>query len=133
MADSLAITQTSDRVQILHLQGHLTANTAEMFIKHARLVKESGARFLLVDLSGVGMITSAGLLALHNGFMNFTPHDEIENWQHEHPGLMFKSPYFKLAGASPEVYYILSLAGFIQNIPIYPGIQEALDSFVLQE
>lgn len=131
MADNLIITQTSDRIPILHLQGHLTALTAETFINYARLVKESGARFLLVDLSGVGIITSAGLLALHNGFMSFTPHDEIEKWQHDHPGELFKSPYFKLAGASPDVYYILNLAGFIHNIPIYPNVEEAIDSFNL--
>jgi len=129
MADSLTILQTNDRVLILHLQGHLTAHTAEIFMEQAQLAKESGAHFLLVDLSGVGMITSAGLLALHNGFKIFTPHDEIKKWHDEHPGDIFKSPYFKMAGASPEVYYILNLAGFVHNIPIYPGIQDALDSF----
>jgi ABC-type transporter Mla MlaB component len=129
MADSLIITQTNDRVLILHLQGHLTAHTAEIFTERARLAKESGARFILIDLSGVGIITSAGLLALHHCFMDFTPHAEIERWQHDHPGDLFKSPYVKLAGASPDVYYVLNLAGFIHNIPIYPNLQDALDSF----
>jgi len=129
MADSLVITQTNDRVLILHLQGHLTAHTAEIFNEHARLARESGARFVLIDLSGVGMITSAGLLALHNCFMSFTPHEEIERWQHDHPRDLFKSPYVKLAGASPDVYYVLNLAGFIHNIPIYANLQDALDSF----
>jgi ABC-type transporter Mla MlaB component len=129
MADSLIITETNDRVVTLHLQGQLTAHTVEIFNEYARRAMESGARFLLVDLSGVSIITSAGLLALHNCFMHFTPHVEIEAWQHQHPHDLFKSPYFKLAGASPDVYYILSLAGFIQNIPIYPNVQDALDSF----
>ena len=129
MADNLTITQTDDRVLILQLQGHLTAHTADTLTDYARLVKESGARFVLVDLSGVGMITSAGLLALYNCCMNFTPHAEIEVWQKAHPGEIFKSPYFKLAGASPDVYYVLNLAGFIHNIPIYPSIEEALVSF----
>jgi ABC-type transporter Mla MlaB component len=131
MADTLVIKQTGDRIPILHLEGHLTAHTAETFMDHARLVKDSGASLLLVDLSGIGMITSAGLLALRNAFTLFTPNEEIKAWQNEHPGDQFKSPHFKLACASPNVYYVLSLAGFIQSIPIYSNLEDALGSFGL--
>jgi hypothetical protein len=39
------------------------------------------------------------------------------------------SPYFKLAGASNNVYYVLDFSGFLHNIPIYPGVDDALGSF----
>jgi hypothetical protein len=129
MTDKLIVTQTNNHIPILHLKGHLDASTEEIFLDFVRRVKESGARHLLVDLGNVDIITSAGLRAFHNGFKLFTPMDEVETWQKEHPGDIYKSPYFKLAGASADVYYVLNLAGFIHNIPIFPTLQEALDSF----
>jgi hypothetical protein len=129
MTDNLRISHTSDRVPIIHLDGPLNANTESFFLDTAHRVKDAGARFLLIDLGGVEMITSAGLRALHNGFKLFTPRDEVESWQKKNPGDIFKSPYFKLAGASTDIYYLLSLAGFIHNIPIFPNVQDALKSF----
>ena len=130
MNDKLVITRTDNNIPILHLKGPLDAGTEGIFLDYARRVKESGARHLLVDMGNVDLITSAGLRALHNGFKLFTPMDEVEKWQKGNPGDIYKSPYFKLAGASTDVYYILSLAGFIHNIPIFPTLQEALDSFI---
>lgn len=130
MADELTVEQTnSNHITILHLAGHLHGATEGIFMDHVHRVKESGARYVLVDLSGVEVITSAGLRALHNGFKTFTPVDEVEKWQKEHPGEIYKSPYFKLAGASGNVYYVLNLAGFLHNIPIFPTVQEALNFF----
>lgn len=129
MADELTVEQTDNHVTVLRLQGHLHANTEGTFMDYVHRAKDSGARFLLIDLSGVEVISSAGLRALHNGFKMFTPTEEVEKWQNEHPSDIYKSPYFKLAGASGNVYYILNLAGFLHNIPIFPTMQEALDSF----
>lgn len=129
MTDTLTVTRTDNHITVLHLTGALDAGTEGTFMDHVRRVKESGARFLLVDLSGVEIITSAGLRALHNGFKMFTPTEEVEKWQKENPGDIYKSRYFKLAGASGNVYYVLNLAGFLHNIPIFPTIQAALDSF----
>jgi cyanophycinase len=129
MTDNLTIIQKNDRVKILELEGPLDANTEQTFFDTARQVKDSGARFLLINLSGVNIITSAGLRALHNGFKLFLPQDEMEAWQKENPGAIFKSPYFKLACAPTHVYYVLSLAGFIHNIPIFANIEDALKSF----
>jgi len=129
MADELTVKQTNNHVTVLHLSGHLHANTEGTFMDYLSRAKDSGARFLLVDLCGVEVISSAGLRALHNGFKMFTPTDEVEKWQKENPGDIYKSPYFKLAGASGNVYYVLNLAGFLHNIPIFPTLQDAINSF----
>jgi hypothetical protein len=129
MADTLTITKSGDRIIVFHLSGILNANTEKYFVSTARQLKDTGVRFLLVDMSGVELITSAGLRALHDTLFLFTPHQEIEAWQKENPGDLFKSPYFKLAEASPQVYSILNLAGFLHNVPIYPSVKDALASF----
>jgi len=130
MPDSLTITKTEGRVPIFRLDGRLTASTEAQFVAAARQLKDSGARDLLVDMSGVDMLTSAGLRGLHSALLIFTPRAEIDAFQKANPGELFKSPYFKLAGASPQVYSVLSMAGFLHNIPIYPDVQQALGSFV---
>ena len=95
--------------------------------EHARQAFESGAQFLLLDMQGLSFISSAGLRALHNVFKMCTPEGEFEAARES--GEPYKSPYFKLAGASPDVYYVLNLAGFLHNIPFYPTMEDALNSF----
>jgi hypothetical protein len=130
LADKLSITKTEQGgVVLFRLDGMLNANTEVEFMDAARREKESGAKYLLVDMGGVVMITSAGLRALHDALYLFTPRAEIEAYQKANPGDLYKSRYFKLAGATTNVYSILNLAGFLHNIPIFPDIKQALESF----
>lgn len=129
MTDTLTITRTEGRVLVFHLAGKLDGQTQGSLLDAARQAHEAGARFLLIDLRNVEMVTSAGLGALHNIYKLFTPAGEVEAWEKEKHGEPYKSPYFKLAGASNNVYYVLNIAGFLQNIPIYPDMQGALKSF----
>ena len=129
MAELLAISRTEGRVLTLHLAGRLDIQTQPVLLDAARQAYEAGARYLLLDLRGVEMITSAGLAALHSIFKLFTPMDELKAWEKEVPGEPYKSPYFKLAGAASHVYYLLNIAGFLQNIPVYPDVDGALASF----
>jgi anti-anti-sigma factor len=115
-------------VTILHLSGHLHGNTETELLDRARQALEDGSKYLLLDLSGVEVLTSAGLRAIHNIFNLFTPQgDRTLIKQHgEEP---YKSPYFKLVCPNPNVYYVLNIAGFLQNILIYNNIEEAASSF----
>lgn len=115
-------------VTILHLNGHLHGNTESELLDRARQAKEDGSQYLLLDLSGVEVLTSAGLRAIHNIFNLFTPqNDQTVIKQHgEEP---YKSPYFKLVCPNPNVYYVLNIAGFLQNILIYNNMDDATESF----
>ncbi|MCQ3937604.1 MAG: hypothetical protein DPW18_11235 [Chloroflexi bacterium] len=129
MADLLKITKTGGRVVILQLEGNLDRQTEDELVHAAQREFDSGARFLLMDLHGVEVVTSAGLRALHTIYKMFTPENEIQAWRAEHPHEVFKSPYFKLAQPSPQVHYVLSMAGFLQSLYIHPSAAEALASF----
>lgn len=129
MAETLTITKTGGPVHVLHLVGKLDGQTQAMLQDEARREHAAGARFLLIDLQGLEFITSAGLGALHNIYKLFTPQQEVDTWEREKHGEPYRSAYFKLAGASPSVYYVLNIAGFLHNIPIYPDLDGALSSF----
>jgi anti-anti-sigma regulatory factor len=115
-------------VTILHLSGHLHGNTEHELLDRARQAQEDGSKYLLLDLSGVEVLTSAGLRAIHNIFNLFTPQNDRE-LINRHGDEPYKSPYFKLVCPNPNVYYILNIAGFLQNILIYNSMDEAVSSF----
>ena len=115
-------------VTIFHLSGHLHGATESELLDRARQAQEDGSQHLLLDLSGVEVLTSAGLRAIHNIFNLFTPQSDraLINQHGEEP---YKSPYFKLVCPNPNVYYVLNIAGFLQNLLIYNNIEEAVSSF----
>ena len=115
-------------VTILHLSGHLHGNTERELLDRARQAQEDGSKYLLLDLSGVEVLTSAGLRAIHNIFNLFTPKSDLEIIR-QHGEEPYKSPYFKLVSPNPNVYYVLNIAGFLQNILIYNNMEEAVESF----
>ena len=115
-------------VTILHLSGHLHGNTEQQLVDRARQAYEDGSTHILLDLSGVEVLTSAGLRAIHNIFNLLTPQSDVTVIR-QHGEEPYKSPYFKLVCPNPDVYYILNIAGFLQNILIYNNMEEAVNSF----
>jgi anti-anti-sigma regulatory factor len=115
-------------VTILHLSGHLHGTTERELLDRARQAQEDGSKSLLLDLSGVEVLTSAGLRAIHNIFNMFTPKGDRDVIR-KHGDEPYKSPYLKLVCPNPDVYYVLNIAGFLQNILIYNNMDEAVNSF----
>ena len=115
-------------VTILHLSGHLHGNTEPELLDRARQAQEDGAKHLLLDLAGLEVLTSAGLRAIHNIFNMFTPKSDRDVIR-QHGDEPYKSPYLKLVCPNPDVYYVLNIAGFLQNILIYNNMEEAVNSF----
>ncbi len=115
-------------VTILHVSGHLHGDTEAELIHHARRTREDGSQYLVLDLSGVEVLTGVGLRAIQSIFNLFTPQSDVEII-HQHGAEPYKSPYFKLVCPNPDIYFVLNVAGFLQNLLIYNNMEEALNSF----
>jgi anti-anti-sigma factor len=115
-------------VTILQLAGKFDRATSNQVSDRARQAYEDGARHLLLDLSGVNMLTSSGLLVVQSTFKLFTPESDMDI-MHQHREEPYKSPYFKLVCPNPQIYYVLNIAGFLQNILIYNNLEDAVKSF----
>lgn len=128
------LTITTSQIQgdvsatVFHLKGHLHGATEQDLLDRARQAYEDGARYLLLDMSELDVLSSAGLRAIQNIFKLFTPDDDVEVMR-QHGDEPYKSPYLKMVCAKPEIYYILNITGFLQNILIYNNISDATDSF----
>jgi len=115
-------------VTIMHLSGHLHGSTERQLLEHARQVCEDGAKHLLLDLTSLEVLSSAGLRAIQNIFKLFTPPADVEIIQ-QHGAEPYKSPYLKLVCPNPQIYYVLNITGFMQNLLIYNDLDEAVQSF----
>lgn len=115
-------------ITVLHLKGHLHGATEGEFLDRARQAHEDGARYLLIDLSELDVLSSAGLRAVQNIFKMFTPQEDM-GLMHQHSDEPYKSPYLKIVCPNPQIYYIFNIAGFLQNILIYNNLEEATNSF----
>jgi anti-anti-sigma factor len=115
---------TSEQVQagvpvtIFHVSGWLDAQSEAQFLETARLAYDEGARYILIDMSDLDTLTSAGMRALQKIYQMFTPKEE-----------RMKIAHLKLCNAPPQIYNILGITGFLQNIPMYESTDAALETF----
>jgi len=115
---------TSEQVQgqvpitVFHLRGWLDAQSEVDFVKWASEAYENGARYLLLDLSELDTLTSAGMRAILKVYKQYTPEGADKEF-----------PHLKMASASPPVYNALKITGFLQSIPMYESVQSAIDTF----
>jgi len=110
--------QASVPVTVFYLRGWLDSQSEEKLLETARLAYDEGARYLLINMSDLDTLTSAGMRALQKVYQIFTPKEDH-----------FKVAHLKLCNAPPQIYNVLGITGFLQNIPMYESMDTALDSF----
>jgi anti-anti-sigma factor len=110
--------QASVPVTVFYLRGWLDAQSEDQLLETARLAHDEGARYLLINMSDLDTLTSAGMRALQKVYQIFTPKEDH-----------FKVAHLKLCNAPPQIYNVLGITGFLQNIPMYESMDTALDSF----
>ena len=105
-------------VTVFRLRGWLDAQSEEHLLEAARTTYDNGARYLLIDMTELDTLTSAGMRALQKVYQIFTPKED-----------QFKVAHLKLCNAPPQIYNVLGITGFLQNIPMYESQDAALQSF----
>jgi len=105
-------------VTVFYLRGWLDAQSEAQLLEAARDTYDGGARYLLIDMSDLNTLTSAGMRALQKVYQIFTPRED-----------QFKVAHLKLCSAPPQIYNVLGITGFLQNIPMYESIDTALETF----
>lgn len=105
-------------VTMFRLRGWLDAQSEAQLLEAARTAHDGGARYLLIDMKELDTLTSAGMRALQKVFQIFTPKED-----------QFKVAHLKLCNAPPQIYNVLGITGFLQNIPMYESQEAALQSF----
>jgi len=111
-------TQADVPVTVFRLSGWLDAQSEGQLLEDASKAHDGGASYLLIDMSDLDTLTSAGMRALQKVYQVFTPKED-----------QFKLAHLKLCNAPPQIYNVLGITGFLQNIPMYESTEAALQSF----
>jgi hypothetical protein len=124
-------------VAILHVLDRINlGNTNELELA-ARDAFQQGYHYILLDLTQVPSITSAGLRAilLIHRLLASESNNQTSVEENESPesdpleSSPTKSKYLKLLNASPEVLKVLTIAGFDAYLEFYNNQTEAINSF----
>ena len=105
-------------VTVFHLQGWMDAQSEDQLLTAAREAYAAGMHHLVLDMAEIDMLTSAGMRTIQKVYKLFTPPDQND-----------KTAHMKLCNASPPVYHVLGVTGFLQTMPMYESLQTALDSY----
>ena len=125
---SISEVQARVSVTILQIDGRLNMSNSDDLEQAALRAYQQGARYMLLDLSRVLSVTSAGLRSIHAVYKMVSetssqPAGEATSSQRS------KSPYFKVLTTSPHVIKVLNIAGFDIYMDIYQDLQEAITAF----
>lgn len=123
-------------VTVMHLMGDLdSTNYTDVVIKGQEVYKD-GARNLLLDLTKVAYVSSAGLMAFHTMARIFSGHS-IEGKDSSRP--IFRAinikedlsvrEHFKLLNPQPAVEQVLDVVGLKQFFEIHTDLDTGINSF----
>ena len=121
-------------ITIMHIDGDIDSATYNLFQAKAEELVKSGARYILVDLAHSSYVSSAGLRALHEIFLELNAihpdatlsEDKIKKGINEGT---YKSPYLKLLNLSKETKTVFTTSGFDMYLEFYNDMKKAISSF----
>lgn len=125
-------------VTVLKIQGELDGSSYQALIQEAQKLYDTGTRHLLLDLSEMNFISSAGLVGLHSVVTvmrgNEAPNMEggwsvIHEASHDMTSSAGQESACKLFNPQPRVQRTLSMTGFDQLLEIYTDWETAVASF----
>lgn len=128
---TISTVQAQFPVTIFTINGFLNLGTSSHLEDKAREVFNSGSRYLLLDLTNVTSLSSAGLRAILFIYKLFESETEtIETEKRKDTTRMHigKSIHLKLVNPRPEIRRILSISGFEKFIEIFENTDQALNS-----
>lgn len=123
-------------VTILKLDGQLDGQNYQDLIVKAQEVYRAGSRNLLLDLSDLTYISSAGLVALHSVALMVRGEEvpDTEGGWSAYRSMGRSSEagiqkHIKLLNPRPEVTSVLEMVGFNRVFEVFTDLDEAVKSF----
>lgn len=123
-------------IVILHLDGNLDASNFTDVIQKTQELYNSGARDMLIDLSKVPYISSAGLMSIHTLFLIFAG-QSIQTSSSGRTAFRSLNPgrdkaareHVKILSPHPAVLDVFEMVGLNDFFEIFEDIDSAVKSF----
>lgn len=122
-------------VTVIHLDGKLDSNSFQKLIDEAKKAYDGGARDLVLDMSKLTYISSAGIVSLHSIsklFRGEVMPDPEKGWtairSAERERVSGVQEHVRLCGVPPEVRSVLDVVGFSSFFEMFPDVAQAVAS-----
>jgi anti-anti-sigma factor len=130
----VSVTQEKGRVPVtvIKVAGRTDSANADIFGKKVMEVIDGGARYLVLDLSKIPYMSSAGLRVLQQVFDRLRSLSSAESDKEMYKKIndgSFKSPHLKLLNPTKEVVEVLKMSGFDMLVSIEKDLNTAVASF----
>ena len=102
-------------VTVMRLNGSLDANTQGNLESKAREAVDAGAQYLILDMSAVDYLGSAGMRAIHAITNLLSPEDP-----------RMRSSHLKVLNPSPAAEKVFKTLGFDAFIEVHSSIDDAI-------
>jgi len=131
MEISISIEQAQEPIAVMHLTGELDASNFLDVVTKAQEIYEKPARNLIIDLSEVPYISSAGLVAIHKIALLYSgvPQQVEQNTRPDFTHSSTARKHVKLLSPQPAVDQILDTAGMKLFFKVFNDLDSALKSF----
>jgi anti-anti-sigma factor len=119
-------------ISVMHVNGNIDSATSEKFQSKAEELITAGARDILIDLTHVYFVSSAGVRAILATFIrlrDLSPDVSDEDMRKGINNDTYKSPHLKLLNPSKEAITTLNMTGLDMYIDIYTDLKTAVSSF----
>ena len=131
MEISISIEQAKEPVAVMRLTGDLDASNFLEVVTKAQKIYKNPARDLIIDLSKVPYISSAGLEAIHKIALLYSgvPQEVEENNGPDFTNSSTARKHVKLLSPPPAVDQILETTGLKLFFKVFKDLDSALKSF----
>jgi anti-anti-sigma factor len=119
-------------VTVLHIEDDIDSSNYEQLDQVVDKQIEAGTQYILVDLTNVGFVSSAGFRSFTKIFKKLRSISMDGSDEEMHKGInsgAYKSPYLKLLRPSKLVAGTLKVAGFDMLLEVHENLQAAIASF----
>lgn len=114
-------------VSVFKLKGNLTSEVELQ--KQAEAVHKAGIHHILLDLSELAFMSSAGLRALHHIFSVLRHRENTEDAKKGITAGTYLSPNLKLYKPNKNVLEVLKTSGYDMFLEIHHDYKKAIESF----
>ena len=130
MSSELQITVSQEEgripITVFQLTGEIGSHNHEQLQNRASEAIEAGTQYLILDLTDLTYMSSAGLRAMHAIYNMLRWTDEA---MEADQGGSVKSPYLKLLSPPPDILRVINAIGFSDFVEIHNTLEQAVASF----
>ena len=118
-------------VAVIYVQGKIDTHTFSDLEEVGRSLYEQGSRRMVLDLTEVRYINSAGLRAIHTiyNLLRSDFPDEADEMLRKRIGDNVRSRLLKLVGPSQNVRELFTTSGYDRFLEVHENLDSAIQSF----